>query len=44
MRAGVQITSAFTATVNARLAPGGLEEAITVSGETPVVDVRSAAS
>lgn len=44
VRAGVQITSAFTASVNAQLAPGVLVEAITVTGEAPAVDVRSAAS
>ena len=31
----------FTATVNAELAVGALEETITVSGEAPVVDIRS---
>ncbi len=43
VRAGVQITSAFTASVNARLAPGALAEAITVTGESPTVDVHSVA-
>jgi len=42
VRAGVSITSAFTASVNARLTPGGLAETITVTGETPVVDIQSA--
>jgi hypothetical protein len=32
----------FTATVNAELRVGALEESITVSGEAPVVDVQSA--
>jgi carboxypeptidase family protein len=44
VREGVQITGAFTASINARLAPGPLAETITVTGETPVVDVRSAAA
>ena len=43
VREGVQITSVFTAGVNAQLAPGGLTEAITVTGGTPAVDVHSAA-
>src|SRR5688572_33217432 len=44
VRAGVQITSAFTASVDAQLAPGVLADAITVTGEAPLVDVRSAAA
>jgi hypothetical protein len=44
VREGVQITSVFTATVNAQLAAGVIAEAITVTGEAPAVDVRSAAS
>jgi carboxypeptidase family protein len=44
VREGVEITSAFTASVNAQLAPGALAETITVTGETPAVDVRSAAA
>src|SRR4030095_3994713 len=43
VRAGVQITTAFTASVNARLAPGAPAETITVTGDAPTVDVRSAA-
>ena len=42
VREGVQLTGAFTASVNAQLAPGGLDEAISVTAEAPVVDVRSA--
>jgi hypothetical protein len=42
VRAGVRITSAFTASVNAQLAPGVIAEAITVTGQAPAVDVRSA--
>jgi hypothetical protein len=44
VREGVQITGAFTASVNAHLTPGLVEEAITVTGEAPAVDVRSATS
>ncbi len=44
VRPGIEITSAFTASVNARLAPGPVAEAIVVTGETPVVDVRSVAA
>jgi hypothetical protein len=44
VREGVQITSAFTVSVNAQLAPGALAETITVTRETPTVDVRSAAA
>ena len=41
-RDGVQLTGAITATINAELRVGGLEETITVSGESPIVDVQSA--
>jgi len=40
-RAGIQLPSAFTATVNAELKIGSLEENITVSGVSPVVDVQN---
>jgi hypothetical protein len=42
-REGIQLTVGFTATVNAELSVGSLEESITVSGETPLVDARSQA-
>jgi hypothetical protein len=42
VRSGVQITTAFAATVNAQLTVGVLAEAVTVTGEAPAVDVRSA--
>jgi hypothetical protein len=42
-REGVQLPADFTATINADLRVGALEESITVSGETPVVDVSSTA-
>ena len=41
-REGIELTSSFTATVNADMRLGGLEETITVTGETPVVDLSSA--
>ena len=41
-REGVELTGSFTATVNADLKVGSLSETVTVSGETPIVDVQSA--
>src|SRR5437870_5654919 len=40
-REGIELTTSFTATVNAEMKVGSLEETITVSGETPVVDVQN---
>jgi carboxypeptidase family protein/TonB-dependent receptor-like protein len=40
-REGVELTAAFTATVNAELRLGSLEETITVSGRSPIVDVQN---
>ena len=40
-REGIELSGSFTATVNADLRVGSLEETITVTGETPIVDVRS---
>jgi hypothetical protein len=40
-RGGVNIEGAFTATVNADMKVGSLEETITVTAESPVVDVQS---
>src|SRR5688500_2212227 len=42
-RDGLQLPAEFTATVNAELGVGTLEETITVTGASPVVDVTSAA-
>ena len=39
---GLQLQAAFVTTVSADLTVGALEETITVTGETPVVDVQSA--
>src|SRR5579871_4210858 len=41
-REGIELTGSFTATVNAELKVGAVAETITVTGETPVVDVQSA--
>ena len=38
---GIQLSAGFTATVNAELKVGGLEETITVSGASPVVDIQN---
>jgi len=40
-RTGVELAGEFTATINAEMKVGGLEESVTVSGEAPVVDVQS---
>ena len=41
-REGIELTGSFTATVNADLEVGALAETITVTGESPTVDLRSA--
>src|SRR5262249_32266527 len=41
---GVELSGSFTATVDAQLQVGPLTEAITVTGEIPIVDVHSAKS
>lgn len=43
-REGIVLPASFTATVNAELAVGQLEQAITVTGEAPLVDVRNSVS
>lgn len=40
-RDGVELTGAFTAQIDAELSVGGLSETLTVTGETPIVDVQS---
>ncbi len=40
-REGLELTTGFTAAVNAELRVGTLEETITVTGESPLVDVRN---
>ena len=41
-RDGVEIQGTFVASVNTEMRVGTLQETITVSGETPVIDVKSA--
>lgn len=43
-REGINLTSAFTGTVDAVMTVGGLQETITVTGESPTVDLTSAVS
>jgi hypothetical protein len=43
-REGIRLTAAFTATVNTELQVGQLEESITVTGQSPLVDVRGSVS
>ena len=40
-REGIELSAAFTANVNAELRVGSLEETITVTGESPVVDTQN---
>jgi carboxypeptidase family protein/TonB-dependent receptor-like protein len=40
-REGIDLSAGFTATVNADLRVGGLEETITVSGQAPLVDTQN---
>ena len=40
-RDGIELTGTFTATVNADLRVGSVEETVTVTGESPIVDVQS---
>jgi Carboxypeptidase regulatory-like domain len=42
-REGIDLPADFTATLNVDLRVGSVEETITVSGQTPVVDVQTAA-
>jgi hypothetical protein len=42
-REGIEVTINFTASVNADMKVGTVAETITVTGETPVVDIHSAA-
>src|ERR1700740_2705722 len=41
-REGIELSGSFVATVNGDMKVGALEETITVTGETPIVDVQSA--
>src|SRR5678815_783027 len=40
-REGVELTTGFTANVNADLKVGTIEETVTVTGESPIVDTQS---
>jgi len=40
-RQGIELSSGFTATINAQLTVGDVAETITVSGQTPLVDVQN---
>ena len=40
-REGIELTGSFTATVNAEMKVGAVEETITVSGQAPTVDIRN---
>jgi hypothetical protein len=40
-REGLELTTGFTATINGELRVGTVEETITVSGESPVVDISN---
>src|SRR5213592_2217459 len=42
LREGIELSGTFVASVNVELRVGALEETITVTGETPIVDVQSA--
>jgi hypothetical protein len=41
VREGIELTSDFTANVNAEMKVGTLEETITVTGESPIVDTQA---
>src|SRR5712692_1418385 len=40
-REGIELTGSFVATVNAEMKVGSLEESVTVTGESPIVDTQS---
>ena len=40
-REGIELNAAFTATVNAELRVGAIEETLTVTGDPPIVDIQS---
>jgi hypothetical protein len=44
VRDGIRLSAAFTATINIDLQVGQLEESITVTGASPLVDVRNSVS
>ncbi len=40
-REGVALSGSFTATIDAELKVGALQETVTVTGESPIVDIQS---
>src|SRR5438445_4256772 len=44
VRAGIELVTNFTATVNVQLSVGSLQESVTVTGATPIVDVERTVS
>src|SRR5712672_2265428 len=40
-REGIELSTGFTAAINAEMKVGGLEESVTVTGASPVVDVQN---
>ena len=43
-REGIELTTGFTATINAEMTVGAVEETITVSGQSPIVDTQNTRS
>ena len=41
VRDAIALSGAFTATVNVEMRVGGIEETVTITGESPIVDVQS---
>ena len=41
-REGLELSGSFVATVNAEMRVGAVEETVTVTGESPIVDIQSA--
>jgi len=41
VRSGIELPATFTATINIDMKIGGLEETVTVAGESPLVDVQN---
>lgn len=41
IRDGIQLTTGFTATLDVKLSVGGVDETVTVSGQSPVVDLQN---
>src|SRR5687767_8990168 len=42
-REGIEVSPSFTATIDADMRVGAIEETVTVTGESPIVDVQSSA-